>query len=383
MIRVIEIGVLLVLGLLSFVFPVFRLLPPTGPFPVGTTLLPSDDPSGLTLQIWYPAQSSACHPRAWYAPVGGGKRNKIFRWVRTASRLDAPPARHGSFPVLVYVNSYGGTRWENTALLQELASHGFVVAASDQPSGVLDGVDLAAPMDFSTDDSYAQTMRRIPVKLRAQVKTASQVLDRLAELNAQPASRFFGELDLAHAGIIGFSFGGATAAEAAVTDRRFRASVNMDGMTFGEAARVGPPYPYLEMSDATPPPTDTERRSSDPAVSILARAQDENDRHSRANFARNGGLYLTIDGSRHPNFSDYPILVPWRRMNGAGPIDPARAGEIVRYWAVGFFRATLQGGEMPGPTGNPGVKLESWTPPARNPASGDQAAPANPVGEPR
>ena len=91
------------------------------------------------------------------------------------------------------------------------------------------------------------------------------------------------------------------------------------------------------MSDATPPPTDTERRSSDPAVSILARAQDENDRHSRVNFARNGGLYLTIDGSRHPNFSDYPILVPWRRMNGAGPIDPARAGEIVPVPGRRFF----------------------------------------------
>ena len=61
---------------------------------------------------------------------------------------------------------------------------------------------------------------------------------------------------------------------------------------------------------------------------------------------------------------DYASKVTLRTV-GRMIDEGTRAGEIVRYWAVGFFRATLQGGELPGPTGDPEVTLESWPPPDR------------------
>jgi hypothetical protein len=135
------------------------------------------------------------------------------------------------------------------------------------------------------------------------------------------------------------------------------------------------------MNDGSPPVTDAERSSPDAAVRIRATMLDTAERQMRANFARNGGFSLTIPGSLHSNFSDYPIVAPWRRFNGAGAIDPARCGEFIRYWAVGFFDFALRGGAWP--DANAEVLLESWPPPDRDPARHGEAAHANPFDAPR
>jgi dienelactone hydrolase len=369
------------LAIFSAALPVLRLPKPTGPFPVGTAILRPANAFAPELQLWYPARPAPECRTALYEPILPGKRNKIFRWLRTASMLDAPLADDGPLPVIVYVNGWNGTRWGNTALIQDLASHGFAVAAADQPAGMLDGFDLSAPMDFSTDEAHARTMRLIAVKLDVQLRTVGLVLDRLEELDTDPASRFSGHFDLTRTGIIGYSFGGATAAEAALSDPRLRASVNMDGLMYGAAAQTGPPFPHLKMNDGSLPVTDAERRSPDVAVRIRASMLDKAEQQTRTSFARNGGFSLTIPGTLHSNFSDYPILVPWRRFNGAGMIDPARAGEIIRHWAVHFFNFALLGGEWPDL--NSEVVLESWPPPDRNPGRSGEAALASRFAAPR
>jgi len=369
-----------ILAAFSSVVPVFRLPVPTGPFPVGTAVVSLG--SASELQLWYPARREADNRLALYEPVLPGKRNQIFRWVRTAAMLDAPLADGGPFPPIVYVNGWNGTRWGNTALVLELASHGFVVASTDQPTGVLDGVDLSADMDFSSPAAQARTLQVIPVKLRAQVRAVVAVLDRTTELNADAHSRFAGRFDLSRAGIVGFSFGGATAAETALTDTRVRAAINMDGTMFGEAGRIGPPFPFLKMNDGSTV-TDAQRNSTDFAIRLRANMVDDSRRRMRANFARNGGYNLTIPGTLHSNFSDFPILVPWRRFSGAGPINAARAGEIVRQWVVGFFNFTLLGCEWPPATPDPEAVLESWPPPDRDPAGHDERAHASPSAGPR
>src|ERR1700722_4143955 len=92
---------LLILALLSTVFPVFRLPAPTGPYAVGTTTMKLDQASSLTMQIWYPAPPSTKGPLASYEPVLGGIRNRLLRQVRTASVRDAVVAKSDRpFPVL-------------------------------------------------------------------------------------------------------------------------------------------------------------------------------------------------------------------------------------------------------------------------------------------
>lgn len=373
--RLIEIGLLLMLAALSPVLPVFRLPPPTGPLRVGTTLL-RGGVDGLAVQVWYPADPDGSAPPAVYEPGTGGWRNRIFRYVRTGAVQDAPLAAGADrFPVLIYVHAWGGTYWENSGLMQELASHGYIVAASDQPDGSVDGIELSTSMDFSSPAAWHRTEIIAAVKLRIQVEVARHVLDRLSALDAAFGGRFAGRLDLAHAGILGFSFGGATAAEAA-TDPRFRAVVNMDGLLFGAARQRGVTVPYLELSDDELPPAER-THSSDLAARTLAQVQAEDARLTRANLARNGGLFLTIRGTLHPNFSDYPMLVPLRRFNGAGSIGPRRAARVIDTWVVGFFDHALKGKPLPGPAASPEALLEIWPTPAVTPPAAIDARARN------
>jgi dienelactone hydrolase len=361
--RLVKLAIIAGLAALSWILPVFRLPNPTGPFPVGTVLLHLPELDGLALQVWYPAAPAPGAAHAPYLSSGGGLEQWLFNQVRTAAFL-APDMAPGAsrFPVLVYVHSWGGQRTENTALMQELASYGFVIAACDQPVGMVRGVDLSTPMNFSTTAARDHTLRVIAVKLQVQVDLASRVLDILGRIDANPKSRFADRLDLDRAGILGFSFGGATAAAAPLHDPRFRAALNMDGLTFGDAVRYGTPWPYLEMSDDTHAPTAAELPTIDPAMRVLAEILAEDAAHTMANLARNGGIFARIRNSRHPNFSDYPVLVPLRRFNGAGPVDPGVAAHVIQTVSVGFFRSALDGAPFPDAAATPEAEIMRWPP---------------------
>jgi dienelactone hydrolase len=361
--RIIESIVLVLLVLLSGVAPVLRLLKPTGPYPVGTTTLSMGRPDPFTVQLWYPASPSAGARRASYSPQTGGWRDRVWASVRTWAWQDAPfVAGNERFPVLIYIPGWGGDRWQNSSLLQDLASHGYVVAAADQPTGTIDGVDISSEMDFSSPNAWARTQRVIAVKLRVQIARVTQLLDELADRSAQRTIPFADRLDLDRVGTLGFSFGGATAAEASC-DPRVRAVINMDGLLFGKARETGVPVPFLAFSDDTTPDTN----APDTGGSVLASVQDADTRHLRAGLARHGGYYITILNAVHPNFSDYPILVPLRRLNGAGAIPPRNAARLIAAWTVGFFDHALKNQPLPDPSETPDILFEAWPKPEHRP----------------
>jgi dienelactone hydrolase len=344
---------LLALALAAMVLPVFRLPIPTGPYAVGPVILDG-------VQIWYPAAPGSTGRRAPYGPDSGGIARRILRHARTAALLGAPAAP-GPFPVILYCNGWGGTAWENTALLQTLASHGYVAAAANQPTAPIGGVSITAPMDLSSPAAWAATQRIAALKLHAQTQAASDLLARLAALNTTPNTPLTARLDLTKIGALGFSFGGATAAELAATDPRIRAAVNMDGLHFGAARTQGVRVPYLEFSDDEPL---TAPAGANQALTTLRTIQTDDDRTTRANFARNGGTLLTITGTLHSNFTDDPLLIPWRRFTGAGPIDPHCAARIIAAWTTAFFDHAFRGAPLPNPAATPEIRLDHWPGPA-------------------
>src|SRR5580692_5134661 len=131
-----------------------RLPEPTGPGPVGVTSLWLTDASrpdpwapGVTarelmVSLWYPATSSDGRRAQYMTPAESelqltsrgitGVPPDMLSKVRTNAAVDATPAGHqGSHPLVVLSPGFTNPRSALTALAEDLASHGYVVAGID------------------------------------------------------------------------------------------------------------------------------------------------------------------------------------------------------------------------------------------------------------
>jgi len=370
---------------LSIIFPVFAAPPVGGRYAVGTTHLDVThvasraDGQSLTrriaVEIWYPASPQADDSGTQYGFRGSGFRLSHLPLVSTRAVKDAPfVAGPSPYPLLLYVPSWSGQRFENSFLLSSLASQGYVVAAIDYPDGEIlrpevseaQPPDLAAPMEFSSEEAYRNTLARAELRVRSQAKDAIFVLDRLQALaRDKGAAVFSGRLAPNAVGMIGFSFGGAVAYQAAWLDHRIAAVLNMDGWMFGDAARSGFATPRFFMSDDTPLPSPRDLESSDPTTRSMADLNLRDDRICRMQLAKYGGYRMVIAGTRHVNFSDRPLYSAIPRLVGGGPIKPRRAASIIDAFAVAFFDKYLKGTPSPlldeDQSDFPEAKLESWS----------------------
>ncbi len=134
--------------------------PPTGPFSVGKVTVHWTDESRieplsadnasreLMVDIWYPAEASSAAPveyldvAAYDKALGakgfkdyfGGASEAIRQGVKTHAVSRAPYARsEGPSPVLIFSPGGGMIREVYTSQLEDLASHGYVVAAISHP----------------------------------------------------------------------------------------------------------------------------------------------------------------------------------------------------------------------------------------------------------
>jgi predicted dienelactone hydrolase len=336
-------GALIAATAISLILPVFRLPPPTGPFAVGTVELTLPTQQGpLPATLWYPAEPASGAPAAPYqagvTSVLGRYRELVRTHAATGARF-APAAAPAD--VILCLPGWDGRRTDNTALAEDLASHGYVVAAMD------DRVPMGG-LEFGSAAAYAATLARGAAKAATEASEALQVLDGLERLNAaDPAGRFTGRLATGRAGIVGFSFGGAVGATAARLDPRIRAVVNMDGWLFGPAAEQGVPVPYMMLNDDEPMPTPAALGSPDATTRYTARFNLSDWQAQMRAAAAHGGEIVTLRGTQHANFSDGPFRSPLRRLTGAGPVDPRRAQQLIRAYCLAFFDHILRGQSAP------------------------------------
>jgi dienelactone hydrolase len=339
---------------------VFSLPRPTGPFPIGTVALKLDrtiDPGETTpglfiVQMWFPAL-----PCADRAPYGTGvketKRQLYKRFIRTHSARNASPAARRS-PLIVYVPGWRGQRTDNTALAEELASHGYIVAALDdvmRDSPVLD--PMCGVVDLQSERAYRATLELWRRRLAYESRRVSAVLDHLAKLDADdPDERFTERLDLRHVGILGYSFGGAVALETCRRDKRFLGAMNLDGLLCGAGTGYSGGVPYFLVSNAMPDPTPDELASDDPAIRYTSDlvATDLIDQHQ---VLRYGGYKLQVAHTTHLSFTDIPLYAPLQRLRAGWP-NPPRITAALRAYALAFFAEALHG--TPSPLLRPGTR---------------------------
>ncbi len=350
---------------------------PRGPYAVGVTILPESavrrleaEPSDLNarprVRIWYPAQESMPWPR-----LRACLAERISDGLRAQpcppyARDPAVMGSSGRFPIVIYFDGWPENRIQNINLILEMASRGFVVASVEFPTLADDPM-----IDYASDADFERSVRRDHARARAHAQVAAAVLDALATLDGQAGSRFAHRLAMDRAGTLGFSFGGAVAAEASRVDPRIKAVVNMDGRHWGESLERGVERPYLFICEELAFPTQAELTSTVPMTRYEALLDQADYSNLAANLQANGGIRVTIAGMAHMNFTDVPLRSPVRRLSGGGSIDPRRAQFLIQTYVVEFFSRYLASGDPPAfdaPLPQfPEVRVQSWLAPKTAP----------------
>ncbi len=176
-----------------------------GPWAVGVK---TASVSGLTVEVWYPADASASvgktqveyDVRSWLPPSEMGKISDAKAPKQTCDCFRDLPldAAHGPYPVVVFVHGTAGFRTQSLELVTHWASRGFVVVSADHPGLVL--TDLISSVCGGAPP---------PKNLDADVKAE---MDALAAPSADLAF-LAGHIDLSKVAMIGHSAGGAEVAK--------------------------------------------------------------------------------------------------------------------------------------------------------------------------
>jgi dienelactone hydrolase len=372
----------LFVSLLMFLLPRFRLPAPTGPYAVGTMTRYWVDTTRenreLMVQIWYPAQTSASAPLACYmqhAQVLGnafGVPGFFFRHLnylptQALCQVALAPDQQ-TYPILLFSHGLGGVRTQNTFQCQELASHGYIVAAVDHThyaAGVVFPDGRVSPFSLEKLGMTPEMMKQVnrdPAIFSAYMRAIEQalpvvagdqrfVLDRLALLHDDdPEHLFTGRLDLHHIGAFGHSQGGATAWHLCSIDPRCKAALNLDGPALGSIQQRGSSRPIFFLGSTN--------KGSFPDPQIQALAQDMvTGTLDRAFAASTGEKYrMELAQSGHFNFSDAPLILP--RTFGRVPTMLGGVGvrglSVINAYTLVFFEHTLKG--------HPSVLLQDASP---------------------
>jgi dienelactone hydrolase len=383
----------------------FSLPAPTGPSAVGTTSWSIRDESrreafgggeerAIKVVAWYPTAASANGARAPYFREGAiegrtfaalmKQPETIFDDLadaRTVSLLDAPPRSGERLPVLVFSHGYTAIASSYTALMEDLASHGYAVLSILHPyevlavtmpdghvvrmlddkgqmrRGILDVLGEWSQEDetmaqITTSPSEDERLRVMRQYLAGLSQTGAAldrwvvdtrvVLDRLDSALEGAASQLASALDLQRVGFFGHSMGGVTAAQACLVDERCKGALNLDGIP-----QYGP------MIDA---------RMTRPLLMVYSSrkgrlgASDVIYRRAAASYTR-----VDVDDTLHNSFSDMILWGgPLRGRPIFGAIAPERAIAVTRQIVREFFDQTLRGRKsalLSGAEKTPGVTV--------------------------
>jgi dienelactone hydrolase len=239
-----------------------RTLPaPTGPYAVGRRSFAWHDDSradtlspdkSATREIfvwaWYPAASQTDSRPAPYLPASWLQAYRQDKYEQRLDRVhghafEEPEISQGqrSYPVLIFSPGGGQLPTHYTALLEDLASHGYVVLAVAHP--------FDTPLVVFPDGRVA---RWGPIGWQKEFRETTMILaaDLVSVLDHairehEKNEPFFSHIDPQRIGVFGHSIGGAAAAEACGMDARFKAGMNFDGTVYGDVVEKGVQQPFF------------------------------------------------------------------------------------------------------------------------------------------
>jgi hypothetical protein len=314
----------------------------------------------LMVTVYYPAEPGADDQPAPYVEdalqeaLNIGWRVPPLRWdfIISHSFTDVPVSEDEEhYPVLLFSPGHTMNPLFYTALVEQVASHGYIVVVLSHP--------YCLDVIVFPDDRIARMASQcdLPIYIdevgNVWVGDALFVLDQLTVLNDEDRL-LGGHMDLERVGMFGHSFGGATSAEAAYRDQRILAAINMDGLMFGGVIENGITQPFMMML--------SDKSWQEPGPDRFGMSQEEWDA-SLGEFSTqtttlcesSQACYIwMLPDSGHDYFGDVGLLAPLGNRDDwqfsammLGHVDARRAHEITSIYIVAFFDKHVKGEDVP------------------------------------
>lgn len=317
---------------------------PTGPHPVGTTSLhlkdnsrpdswvPEADARELMVSLWYPATSTGKQRAQYMTPMeselllkDGGITSvpyDTFTKTRTNAFTDTKPAgRKRSLPLIVLSPGFTKPRSLLTALAEDLASHGYVVAGIEH---TYESVATTFPDGRLTTCVACEVPDRTETfwkKLdQGRAADVSFVLDELTRRHSKWKGASL--IDPSRIAMAGHSVGGASALAAMAADSRLRAGINIDGLTHDPIPERELSRPFLFLG----------RQSNFSPGMPSARSWEREWQHLTG-WKR----WLVVTGAVHASFTDVGILAEQIDLDTGADLPATRSMEITRVYTRAFF----------------------------------------------
>jgi predicted dienelactone hydrolase len=370
----------------------FVLPAPTGPNAIGVaawsvidaTRGESFNPGSrrqVRVNAWYPAQAATGEPAPYLLETEADAQTlstllrspgayDALNLVVTHGRIGAPiidrPAR---LPLLLFSHGYIGNPAAYTALLEDLASHGYIVISIVHPyeataarlsdgtivtmldasGGLRAGIravldewtaedDMMAAITKASDDAeryrlmrgYLIRLSNTFLALRRWSDDTKAVVEGMRAASAStPPGVLAGRADFERIGVFGHSMGGVAAGQFCVEDARCRAGLNLDGIPqYGSMIGATLERPFMMVYSARP-----NRAGASDVI-----------------YQRAASPYYRVDvrHTLHLDFTDIPFWGgPLKERGAFGTIPPERAAEITRDIVRQFFDQELLGRPSP------------------------------------
>jgi dienelactone hydrolase len=341
---------------------------PTGTYPIGRmrfdwvdesrvdTVEPSQGKREIMVWVWYPAAPKTGAVAADWLPGTWGELHAselrrlqpdavtpleqgVAPPVHVHAFQDAPVAAgRQRFPVLVFSPGFGVLPTTYTALIEDIVSHGYIVA------GIVPTYFVPVTM---FDDGRVVSGRSLGpmVSLSMLVGDVVFTLNQLAKTDTNSTSALRGQFDLTRIGVFGHSRGWATSLQAAKEDPRIKAVIDLDGTLIGNVAQQGLAKPSAlilsgeflsQQRELESVPKDDPRKRVLDAYDVIFRSGSP-------------GYRVILPSTTHMSFSDVGWLPFMSDAYKAtlGAIDRTRALRVAEDYIEAFFNRHLKGKPSP------------------------------------
>ena len=329
---------------------------PTGSYGIGVTsmhLIDASRPENFTtdpsdvremmVKLWYPIETNNLATRSEYMDY------PTFQWLKNRSPVplftipnnaylfvhphsfNQTNIATGCFPVVIFSPGYDGVYQIYTSFIEDIVSHGFVVASINHPyvSGITVFPDGRAVGLAKVPTDPVERSEFFNMSLRSIADDAKFVVDTISQMN-ETDPEFSGHFDLSKVGMYGHSFGGANTAVCCYEDARFQAGLTLDGVFYQQFIPENITVPFLFIFAEA-------RLANDSTIVYLW------------NHTTGDTFKMNISGSTHYAFTDVGVLlshlVPFipPRFLLFGSIEPKRMVNITKSYVNAFFEVYLKG----------------------------------------